>query len=359
MSQGQSIDIPEHVLDNVRSRLRIYSDDIEKWKEELAQCNNYYREFLERFPFHREPGRIDLIKKENLYNPESGDKDYFFYYVEHKLRCRGSISVGSARPWIEAAEKIDVFKKLLRKILDPNISLHEKIDAEECNELGGWGGDRHIVKKIISLYNPENVVPVFNTAHLEKLIELLNLGDIVEKYSIHRFGRRIQELTLGEKYEVYNDVLLALKNSIDEMKSWDNVIYMYFLCETYELKSLLEKGEESRRSKPTCLGPLLFPPKNELEVIVLFTRFCEELGFPYILELYQSKYPDARVIDKDRNVKTIEFELYASNFIEHRHDPDIVDYIICWENDLPEDHELQPKIKELKTIIPELLQLSS
>ena len=30
---------------------------------------------------------------------------------------------------------------------------------------------------------------------------------------------------------------------------------------------------------------------------------------------------------------TIEFELYSSNFVKHKHDPDKCDLIICWKHD--------------------------
>ena len=72
-----------------------------------------------------------------------------------------------------------------------------------------------------------------------------------------------------------------------------------------------------------------------------------ELDFPYILKV-KSDYPDAVVIDKSGEAKTIEFELFASNFIDHKHDPDKCDYIICWENDLVESEDRQAKALERK-----------
>jgi hypothetical protein len=38
--------------------------------------------------------------------------------------------------------------------------------------------------------------------------------------------------------------------------------------------------------------------------------------------------------DGRRSEVKIEFELYASNFIEHRHSPKGCDYIVCWEDDI-------------------------
>ena len=61
------------------------------------------------------------------------------------------------------------------------------------------------------------------------------------------------------------------------------------------------------------------------------------------------EFPDAIVIDEFGDVKLIEFELFASNFIAHGHDPDKCDYIICWENDL--DESVEDETVNLKTEI--------
>jgi hypothetical protein len=101
---------------------------------------------------------------------------------------------------------------------------------------------------------------------------------------------------------------------------------------------------------------MLFSPINELGVVMLFAMYHRELGFPYILKV-KSDYPDAVVIDEAGEVKTVEFELSASNFIAHKHDPSKCDYIVCWENDLAEDRQakvLAGKIIALKDRLGEI-----
>lgn len=61
--------------------------------------------------------------------------------------------------------------------------------------------------------------------------------------------------------------------------------------------------------------------------------------------------PDAVVIDKDRETKTIEFELRASDFIQHGHPRDGRGFIVCWENDLEAPIEGTPKILSLKEFV--------
>ena len=64
----------------------------------------------------------------------------------------------------------------------------------------------------------------------------------------------------------------------------------------------------------------------------------------------QREFPDAAVIDKSGEVKQVEFELFASNFIAHNHDADKCDYIVCWENDLDEIEDNKVKMLSKKAI---------
>lgn len=71
-------------------------------------------------------------------------------------------------------------------------------------------------------------------------------------------------------------------------------------------------------------------PRNELGVIVEFSRMATEAGFE-ILEI-SAAYPDA-IIRKDGRDYRVEFEYKLSNFYQHGHDPRQCDLVICWEND--------------------------
>jgi len=55
-------------------------------------------------------------------------------------------------------------------------------------------------------------------------------------------------------------------------------------------------------------------------------------------------------MDKERDIKKIEFEVRASGFIEHGHDRKGCDFIVCWENDLESNEDL-PQIIQLKDLV--------
>lgn len=94
----------------------------------------------------------------------------------------------------------------------------------------------------------------------------------------------------------------------------------------------------------------LFQPECEQEVVYLFSVLHRDLGFPYVLKL-QTAFPDCVVINKNRETKTIEFEVMASDFIHHGHPKEGCDFIVCWENDLDEPVEGMPEIISVKDYI--------
>jgi hypothetical protein len=98
-------------------------------------------------------------------------------------------------------------------------------------------------------------------------------------------------------------------------------------------------------------------PTNEQGVVFLFGMVCRELG--YLIEVVQSGYPDCqgkRRISKNperwRRVY-IEFEYQSKNFEVHRHDPQLCNVIVCWEDNWPECPievvELREEIRNLRT----------
>jgi hypothetical protein len=83
-------------------------------------------------------------------------------------------------------------------------------------------------------------------------------------------------------------------------------------------------------------------PGNEAEVCILFgllMPLCheelEKLGYPcselYIDE-FPGTYPDCTLLVDGRELR-VEFELYSSNFVEHDHDPEKCDLVVCWKQD--------------------------
>ena len=305
----------------------------EKVKEVRGRIEDAWRlqrEFVSRFPFREKPELIEDLTSEDVYNP--GVSGYFLDYVEHKLKPLGHIYVPSDRPWRSARDNLDDFKRLLKIAVDDSVSLADRIDAE-WDSLSGWGGDRHYAKKLVFCYYPAEVVPIFKTEHLEHFVKILGLWENVDEKAMARFRKSYDNLSLGQKYELLNNTLLAFRKNREEMKDWDNALFVRLL---YEAFPPFEVVAPAKVVEPMSATRMLFSPVNELGVVALFSMYHRELGFPYILKI-QRDYPDAIAIDEFGDVKLIEFELFASNFIAHGHDPDKCDHIICWENDLDEN----------------------
>lgn len=106
---------------------------------------------------------------------------------------------------------------------------------------------------------------------------------------------------------------------------------------------------------PIDFRGLRHAPINEQGVVFLFGMVCHDLGLQ--VEAVQSGFPDCvakRAIDHrgDRWQQVrIEFEYRSSNFVEHGHDPNGCDVIVCWLDDWP-DCPLQ--VIELRTVIDRL-----
>jgi hypothetical protein len=75
---------------------------------------------------------------------------------------------------------------------------------------------------------------------------------------------------------------------------------------------------------------MVYAPTTELGVVFLFGRLAKRLGFS--VEQIRPQYPDCIAIRNGRRFR-IEFEMWASSFEQHGHDPDGADLVVCWEND--------------------------
>lgn len=79
-------------------------------------------------------------------------------------------------------------------------------------------------------------------------------------------------------------------------------------------------------------------PVNEQGVVFLFGMVDRELG--YLVEATQSGFPDCEAKRKISRSKwqtvQIEFEYESRNFLEHGHDPEKCDVVICWKHNWPE-----------------------
>jgi hypothetical protein len=104
--------------------------------------------------------------------------------------------------------------------------------------------------------------------------------------------------------------------------------------------------------EPIDFRGLRYAPINEQGVVYLFGMVSRELGF--LLESVRTDYPDCegkRALDRSgsqwQHVR-IEFEYRSRNFVEHGHDPDGCDLIVCWIHDWG---ECPIEVLELKSAI--------
>ena len=94
---------------------------------------------------------------------------------------------------------------------------------------------------------------------------------------------------------------------------------------------------------------LIYSPVNEQGVVYLFSKVAEDLNM-YVEEV-RTAYPDCvarRFNGKGWEKIYIEFEYLSNNFVQHGHNQEDCDIIVCWENNW-KDCPLE--ILELKTII--------
>ena len=327
------------MLDELLQKAKEFEQNTEI-KRKIQKGKAQLKKFLKAYPFREKPELIESLTTEQIYNP--GSDDYFFLWIEHKTRDLGAITVYGAKVYLNAIEEIERFKQLLRTVIDEKIPISEKIDKEYG--IKGFGGDKHIIKKILYCYFKESILPIFNTNHMEKFCQKLNLD--YEKRALQEYHKPYGNLSKGEKFELLNKLLLEFKNKF--LPSWENPLFMRFLYQIFEVKEPPKK----RVSAPLHRLGLLFEPQSEQEVVYLFSLLHRELDFPYILK-FQETFPDVIVLDKNRNPKKIEIEKFASDFIAHEHDPNGCDYIICWENDLVDIPEKFPEIISLKDYLEE------
>jgi len=293
-----------------------------------------------------------------VYSPGLGKpRSDFFYYFEHRLRSLGHISVYNDYPWRQARENLSIFKQLLKILVDDSEKMSRKIDSWDM--LKGFGGDKHYAKKLLFLYYPQDVVPIFKTEHLEHFVAQLDLVEAVEEECRRAYGQPIQNLTVGEKYEIYQNVLKkAFREVIKDRE--DSHALGVALYELYPPTKPVQPPASAARSRDVgeAIGetPILFEPVNELGVVMIFGMIHRQLGFPYIVRVRQG-FPDAVVIDQDGEPRKIEFEYKASNFLQHKHDPSQCDFIICWEDDLGDNapDPIKEKIIAIKDRLRDLL----
>ncbi|MCX8193668.1 MAG: hypothetical protein N3G77_07670, partial [Nitrososphaeria archaeon] len=235
--------IPPQIKNEILQMVEQLSNDPE-FNEEVRKDREALKDFLERYPFRQNPELIDRLTPESLYNP-SGPRDYFFHFLLSKVNRVGFIRVRSNQPWLEARDKIELFKQLLKTLVDDGKSIHEKIDDERWLELKGWGGDKHLVKKLLFIYYHDQIIPTFKTKMLEARLRALGLFEEAELQARKKYGEILDNLSVGKTFELYNELILR---SLEKVlpKNWD----------TPAIARLLDKLAPPPKPVENSKGPL-------------------------------------------------------------------------------------------------------
>lgn len=97
---------------------------------------------------------------------------------------------------------------------------------------------------------------------------------------------------------------------------------------------------------------LVYSPINQQGVVFLFGKVAGDLNM-YVEEI-KAGFPDCvgrRFTGRGWERVAIEFEFKSSSFVQHAHDPEHCDIIVCWEHDWP---EAPLEVLELREVIKDL-----
>lgn len=170
-----------------------------------------------------------------------------------------------------------------------------------------------------------------------------------------------------KRWHTWENVLINFKDWLTKKDSSSKFIKL--ISDIEKPKKVKNKEIENtngfvwQSNKDIIYGPpinfrgLRHEPINEQGVVFLFGKISEELGFS--IEAIRTEYPDCngkRLVNKNKNLwesVSIEFEYKSSNFLEHGHDLEKCDVIICWVHDWL---GCPLEVIELKEIVKKLMK---
>ena len=122
--------------------------------------------------------------------------------------------------------------------------------------------------------------------------------------------------------------------------------------EPFQLKSPKKDHRATFVGEPINFRGMIYAPINEQGVVLLFGKVFNQIGIK--VEAVRTTFPDAiirRFNGRAWVSERAEFEFRSSEFIQHGHDLDKADIIVCWINDWP---DCPLEVIELKAIIEQL-----
>lgn len=226
----------------MKEKTEAFKNDI-KVKQSFNAVWEKYKKFISLYPFREHPEYIELLTPEKIYTP--GAQDYFFLWIEQELKSLGHLKVGNSIIWKNAWNKTNKLKRLLKRVVDNNLSLSEKIDSD-WEEISGFdslidpyrpsrGRDKSIAKKIVYLYYPDKVLDIFHAEDSEYFTEKLNID--FRKEAINNYKKPYEDLTVGQRFELLNKLILGFKNRSEDFKNWNNDLFVRFLYRTFPFGS--------------------------------------------------------------------------------------------------------------------------
>jgi len=122
--------------------------------------------------------------------------------------------------------------------------------------------------------------------------------------------------------------------------------------EPFQLKSPKKNRRATFVGEPINFRGMVYAPINEQGVVFLFGKIHDEIGIK--VEAVRTDFPDVTIRRFNGRAwvsERAEFEYRSSHFLQHGHDLDKADIIICWINDWP---DCPLEVIELKAIIEQL-----
>ena len=133
--------------------------------------------------------------------------------------------------------------------------------------------------------------------------------------------------------EEWKDVLELIKTNDKRVEG--NVIPKRGEQSLRQWNVLIDRPQYGAPMKPCALA---YCPTNEAGVLFLFGSVAIDLGF--MVTNVQAAFPDCEAMRRVEGGKwqpvKIEFEYESRNFLQHLHDPNGCDLIVCWEHNWPE-----------------------
>jgi MoxR-like ATPase len=254
--EGGWIDDPEPAEEGIsgwRAKLRQWlRDNPQTMPEELQQLR---REFIQRFPSQK----LEEITLEEYALGHDAYRDSFCYWLEYKLEDLGSIKGGSVTKfgvwfdhntggwkWNKGYKSAqDALSRITTGLLRL-VEIVEEGHFDNLDEVGAktLGSNRYSLRaKPLSLYFPDQFLPISNPAHLRHFLKVFGLNP---QGDLHALNRQ----------------LLQYLRSLGEFEDFDTRQMMMFLYDCFPPHGVQREPEEEEIEEiaelhPPSLGPVL------------------------------------------------------------------------------------------------------